>query len=64
MQVRYRPGTSLEQAVSEIVEGVLAPGDGGIIAVDKDYNISMEFNTPGMYRGAADSSGRFETAIF
>ena len=24
---------------------------GGLIALDKDGNISMDFNTPGMYRG-------------
>jgi beta-aspartyl-peptidase (threonine type) len=46
------------------VHGVLRPGDGGLIAVDSDGHIAMPFNSEGMYRGAADASGRFEVAIF
>lgn len=29
----------------------------------RDYNIAMEFNSEGMYRGAADYTGRFDVAI-
>ena len=32
--------------------------------VDAAGRASFAFNTPGMLRGAADSSGRFETAIW
>jgi isoaspartyl peptidase/L-asparaginase-like protein (Ntn-hydrolase superfamily) len=42
---------------------VLQPGDGGMIAVGRDGVAVLEFNTEGMFRGAADSSGRFETGI-
>jgi isoaspartyl peptidase/L-asparaginase-like protein (Ntn-hydrolase superfamily) len=35
-----------------------------VIAVDGRGNISMSFNTAGMFRGAADSEGRFEVAIW
>jgi len=36
-------------------------GDGGLIALDKDGNFTMSFNTEGMYRGYVKSNG--ETAI-
>jgi beta-aspartyl-peptidase (threonine type) len=61
--MEYRDLT-LERAAAEVVHDVLQPGDGGIIAVDRDGNIAMVFNTHGMFRGAADSGGRFEVAIW
>ena len=39
-------------------------GDGGAIALDKDGNIAMPFNTPGMYRGWIRPDGSRGTAIF
>jgi len=47
-------GLSLEEAAEEIVHVKLMDmgGDGGIIAVDHDGNITMKFNTTGMYRAA------------
>lgn len=54
---------TLAQAVHEVVRVVLKPGDGGLIAVGPDGVAVLEFNTEGMFRGAADSSGRFETGI-
>ncbi|MCB9892221.1 MAG: isoaspartyl peptidase/L-asparaginase [Planctomycetes bacterium] len=57
-------GQSLEDAAHEVVHDVLRKGDGGLIAVDKDGNIATPFNSSGMYRATADSSGRFEVAIF
>lgn len=41
-----------------------AGGDGGIIALDKDGNVAMPFNTQGMYRGTVTKDGRIEVAIF
>ena len=38
--------------------------DGGLIAVDKDGNITMPFNTKAMFRGFVKSTGEQETAIF
>jgi isoaspartyl peptidase/L-asparaginase-like protein (Ntn-hydrolase superfamily) len=32
--------------------------------VDKDGSIVMLFNTSGMFRGAANASGRFDIAIW
>ena len=42
----------------------LNPGDGGLIAVDKDGNYIMSFNTEGMFRGVANSDGTFEVKIW
>ena len=39
-------------------------GTGGVIAVDANGNIAMEFNTGGMFRGYIKSSGEKEVAIF
>ena len=58
-QMKYKK-VSLEEAVKDNLEKRLRKGDGGLIAVDKDGNISMGFNTGGMARAAADSEGRYE----
>ena len=34
-RLMYKPDSSLQQAVQEVVQGVLQPGDGGVIAVDR-----------------------------
>ena len=55
---------SLQEAAERVVHQVLRAGDGGIIGVARDGSIVMAFNTTGMYRGAADSRGRFEVRIW
>ena len=42
----------------------LKPGDGGLIAVDKDGNYTTPFNTEGMFRGIANSNGIFDVEIW
>lgn len=44
---------SLKEAADEVIMKKLPAlgGDGGIIAIDKNGNIAMPFNTAGMYRG-------------
>ena len=39
-------------------------GDGGLIAVDKSGNITMPFNTEGMYRGYIKSDGKSVVKIY
>ena len=39
-------------------------GDGGLIALDKDGNMAMPFNTAGMYRGAITENGEIEVFIY
>lgn len=48
-------GMSLKDAGNEVINKKLvdAGGTGGVIAVDKDGNVAMPFNTAGMYRGYA-----------
>ena len=36
---------------------------GGIVALDREGNVEMAFNTRGMYRGWVDEKGRVEVAI-
>lgn len=54
----------LAEAARVVIEEKLEPGDGGVITVDRTGAIAMVFNTPGMFRGAADADGRFEVAIW
>jgi beta-aspartyl-peptidase (threonine type) len=63
--VQYR-GFTLQQAVQEMLHSILRGlgGDGGLIAVDRDGQIVMDFSTEGMFRGARDSRGRREIAIY
>ncbi|HVR81485.1 MAG TPA: isoaspartyl peptidase/L-asparaginase, partial [Luteimonas sp.] len=51
-RVAYR-GDTLAVAAEEVVNRIVpaAGGDGGAIALDRDGNIAMPFNTSGMYRG-------------
>ncbi|MGQ0385279.1 MAG: isoaspartyl peptidase/L-asparaginase family protein [Gammaproteobacteria bacterium] len=57
---------SAAEAARDVVHGRLKEmgGDGGVIVVDKDGALSLEFNTEGMFRGARDSRGRREIAIY
>jgi beta-aspartyl-peptidase (threonine type) len=55
---------SLDEAVHHCLHEVLQPGDGGIIAVDSEGRIALQATTNSMPRGAADSTGRFETDIW
>ena len=61
--MEYR-GMTAEEAAREVVFGKLAKGDGGVIVVSHEGEIALVFNTTGMYRGAADSNGRFEVGIW
>ncbi|HYN23022.1 MAG TPA: isoaspartyl peptidase/L-asparaginase [Thermoanaerobaculia bacterium] len=61
--MEYR-GMSLQQAADEVIQRKLKKEDGGVIGVARDGSIALAFNSEGMYRGAADSKGRFEVAIW
>jgi beta-aspartyl-peptidase (threonine type) len=58
-------GSSLKEACYYIVHDKLVQkgGEGGLIAIDKDGNIEMPFNSEGMYRGWA-KGGKREVLIF
>jgi L-asparaginase / beta-aspartyl-peptidase len=58
-------GVTLKEACHEIVYKKLVAkgGEGGLIAIDKDGNIEMPFNTSGMYRGYT-KQGKREVSIY
>ena len=57
---------SLQDAGNEIINKTLKEvgGEGGLISVDKDGNVAMPFNTPGMFRGYLKSTGEKEILIY
>ena len=57
---------SLKDASDEMIMKKLGQlgGDGGMIAVDKNGNIAMPFNTEGMYRAYITSDGKKEIKIY
>jgi len=57
---------SLQDAGNEIINKTLKDvnGEGGLISVDKDGNVAMPFNTPGMFRGYIKSTGEKEILIY
>lgn len=63
--MEYR-GLSLQQAMEEVVMKKLVAinGEGGMIGVDTAGNVSMQFNSEGMYRGMRSSKGEYYTAIY
>ncbi len=57
-------GCTLKQACEEMIFKRLPAGSGGIIAVDKNGNFEMLFNTDSMFRAAANSEGEFIVEIW
>ncbi|MFB6454834.1 isoaspartyl peptidase/L-asparaginase family protein [Chitinophaga sp. Hz27] len=59
-------GMSVEASSAEMIMKQVPKlgGDGGLIAIDKDGNIAMPFNTAGMYRGTVTADGKIEVAIY
>ena len=59
-------GLSLEAAAKEVIQKKVPNlgGNGGIIAVDKNGNMVMEFNTAGMYRASMNSKGELTIGIY
>ena len=64
-RVKYQDKTIVE-AGDVVINQVLkeAGGTGGVIIVDREGNISMPFNTSGMYRGSIDADGKVTVAIY
>lgn len=64
-QMKYA-NIALEDVANSIINGRLVEqnANGGIIAVDKDGNIAMIFNTSAMFRGFVNEKGEKEVKIF
>lgn len=63
--VEYK-GMTVDDAAREVIFEKLAAlkGDGGVIAIDRHGNISMPFNTEGMYRASIDTSGKVRIMLY
>lgn len=59
-------GLSLKEAAQEVIQKKIPElgGDGGIIAIDKFGNMTMEFNTSGMYRATMNDQGELYIGIY
>jgi len=62
--MEYR-GVSLKQAAQAALDKVARLGGaGGLIAIDRQGNVTLPFNTAGMYRGYVDPNGKFIVEIY
>ena len=59
-------GLSVKNAADEVVMKKLVArgGEGGVIALDRQGNFSMPFNSAGMYRGYIKANGKSEVLIY
>ena len=59
-------GLSLKEAAKEVIQEKVPDlgGEGGIIAMDKNGTIAMEFNTAGMYRASMTDWGELIIKIY
>ncbi|MEO2063603.1 MAG: isoaspartyl peptidase/L-asparaginase [Christiangramia sp.] len=59
-------GLSLQEAAREVIQKKLPEmgGDGGIVAIDHNGHVAMEFNTAGMYRATMNRDGELEIGIY
>lgn len=62
--MEYRNLSVTEACQEEIRKLSELQGTGGVIALDAEGNVAMEFNTAGMFRGYSKSTGEKEIAIF
>jgi beta-aspartyl-peptidase (threonine type) len=62
--MEYRKMGIEEACREEIRKLTNLGGTGGVIGLDKNGNIAMEFNTEGMFRGYIKSAGEKKVAIF
>jgi beta-aspartyl-peptidase (threonine type) len=62
--MEYR-GMSLKEAAQAVLDKVAKlGGTGGLIAIDHQGNVTLPFNTAGMYRGYVDPNGKFVVEIY
>lgn len=59
-------GMDIEEAMKAVVHGKLLEldGEGGMIGIDAEGNVTMQFNSAGMYRGFYKSDGTKEISIY
>ena len=59
-------GLTIQEATKEVIQNKIPKlgGDGGIIAVDKNGNFAMEFNTTGMFRATMNDKGELYIGMY
>lgn len=62
--MEYKGLTVVEASKAVLDKVAKMGGDGGLIALDKNGNMSMPFNTAGMYRGSVTANGKIEVLIY
>ena len=64
-QMEYQKKT-LKEATTDVIQNKLTQlgGTGGVVALDKQGNMSFEFNTAGMYRASMDEKGNLVVKIY
>ena len=57
---------SLKEAAHTVIQEKLTKlgGTGGIVSIDRQGNVAMEFNTPGMYRAHMNAAGDIDIKIY
>jgi beta-aspartyl-peptidase (threonine type) len=64
-QMEYK-NSSLKEATTDVIQNKLTKlgGTGGVVALDKNGNMSFEFNTAGMYRASMNDKGELVVKIY
>ena len=64
-QIEYQK-KSLKEATTDVIQNKLTKlgGTGGVVALDKNGNMSFEFNTAGMYRASMNDKGDLVVKIY
>ncbi len=58
-------GVPVQEAAQTVIDKVgKLGGTGGLIAIDKQGNFAMPFNSSGMYRGTIDAAGKISVEIY
>ena len=63
-QIIYDNKNIEEASIKSLDKVMETGGDGGVIGLDNKGNISMEFNTAGMYRASVDINGKVTIKIY
>ena len=58
----YDLNKAMSKVIHEKIGGI--GGDGGMIGIDKNSNIVMDFNTPGMYRAYVNKDGQKQILLY
>jgi beta-aspartyl-peptidase (threonine type) len=62
--MEYRGMKLQEAAQTALDEAKKIGGSGGLIAIDRNGEIALPFNTNGMYRAYVDPTGKFVVEIY